>query len=486
MTITANDFLDALDLPSVHPYVIDKNSNLDHSVPKAKEFSISNYFRSVSWDDRKSSKSKRWTKEDECENFPSPPWVRGRQDEVCHRRDYSSSFAEEKYPSNDEVSYSRIINSNAIDSLLEITPCLVAMGRMHMIIWSPLIVLFCLKKLSSSQRRKSQDETVLHTHSTESLSKAMPPLCVRKIESQSQSDNNSQRPKLYNDFLFLPFWKKMPSFSDYLPSPLSSTMNQGKYGRRAGQSTQSAQSSFERILFFSSLIASAMTMLATFSTIFSIEEEPENYHVNAKTSKESLQTSRVKKKEDIPSNLREDKNSTDSIKGYECNINPKTPSSSISGDAASYIAALIFSAFIMTDAMYVYEFSQNYLVALHLFIVLIATKRFGTKTALWMALPISAVAFYIMARQDLNLPNISPGLYFDESNSFISEVVKEWPEEMRTYDDGRGTPWMLTGDTRTGIPFLVNNVFSPKYVRRWVPLPDEEEAVILDIAFPER
>jgi len=465
--------------------VTDQENELKDAVPEVKEFSISNYFRSVTWDDRKSSESKRSSNEGECESFPSPPWARGRQDKVCHRRDYSSSFAEEKYPSNDADAHAGIINSSAIDFLFEIKPCLVAMGRMHIIMWSPLVVLYCLKKLSSSPRRKSQDDSILHTHLKESSSTPIQPVRATKPESQSQADINSQKSKLYNDFLFLPIWKKMPSFSDYLPSPLSSAMNQGKCGRRAGQSAQSNQNSFERILFFSSLIASAMTMLASFSTFFSIEEVHKNNHCISKSSQESLQMNRVKRKEDFPSDSRVEKNLSDSCKVYECNISPKNPSYNISGDVAAYIAALIFSAFIMTDAMYVYEFSQNYLVSLHLFIVLVATKRLGTKAALWMALPISAVAFCIMARQDLNLPNISPGLYFDETNSFISDVVKEWPKEMRTYDDGRGTPWMLTGDTRTGIPFLVNSIFSPKYVRRWVPLPDEEEAVILDIAFPD-
>lgn len=44
---------------------------------------------------------------------------------------------------------------------------------------------------------------------------------------------------------------------------------------------------------------------------------------------------------------------------------------------------------------------------------------------------------------------------------------------------------MITGDTRTGMPFLVNTVPEQTFVRRWVPLPEEKEAVILDIAFPE-
>jgi predicted alpha/beta-fold hydrolase len=46
------------------------------------------------------------------------------------------------------------------------------------------------------------------------------------------------------------------------------------------------------------------------------------------------------------------------------------------------------------------------------------------------------------------------------------------------------TRWMLTGDTRTGLPFLLNKVPTPKYVRVWVPMPHDEEVVAIDISFP--
>ena len=46
------------------------------------------------------------------------------------------------------------------------------------------------------------------------------------------------------------------------------------------------------------------------------------------------------------------------------------------------------------------------------------------------------------------------------------------------------TPYLLTGDSLTGIPFLVNIGPKQDYHRVWAEIPDEDEAVALDIAFP--
>jgi predicted alpha/beta-fold hydrolase len=77
---------------------------------------------------------------------------------------------------------------------------------------------------------------------------------------------------------------------------------------------------------------------------------------------------------------------------------------------------------------------------------------------------------------------IPEGLYYDASNPMISQIVKEWPEQFRTYGSDK-TPWMLTGDARTGLPFLLNLVSSPKWNRLFLPL-EGGEVTALDIAHP--
>jgi hypothetical protein len=144
--------------------------------------------------------------------------------------------------------------------------------------------------------------------------------------------------------------------------------------------------------------------------------------------------------------------------------------SSPTGGYFTYVVALFFSALVMTDPMYVFEFSQAALVMIHLLIITLGMKRLGAKIALYTALPVSAIAFYMIAHQDLNLPTFAPGLYYDESNSLVTTAVSKWPIDKRTYDDGRGTPWMMTGDTRTGLPFMFYKIPEIDFQRRCVYL----------------
>lgn len=77
---------------------------------------------------------------------------------------------------------------------------------------------------------------------------------------------------------------------------------------------------------------------------------------------------------------------------------------------------------------------------------------------------------------------IPEGLYYDSSNNMISKIVQEWPEEFRTYGSEK-TPWMITGDARTGLPFLMNRPPSPEWKRMFLPL-ESREVTALDIATP--
>jgi predicted alpha/beta-fold hydrolase len=70
------------------------------------------------------------------------------------------------------------------------------------------------------------------------------------------------------------------------------------------------------------------------------------------------------------------------------------------------------------------------------------------------------------------------------SNVRSSKIVSHWDESARTYTPETGaTPWLPTGDSRTGIPFLLNKVQPPTWTRVWLPVHDGE-VVALDIAFP--
>ena len=90
-----------------------------------------------------------------------------------------------------------------------------------------------------------------------------------------------------------------------------------------------------------------------------------------------------------------------------------------------------------------------------------------------------------MPNPGLDLPTINEGLYHSSTNAYISSIVNNWPESSRTYNVQNGaTPYLVNGDQRTGIPFLVNKVEEQEHVRVWVQNPYDDEYLALDIAFP--
>ena len=93
------------------------------------------------------------------------------------------------------------------------------------------------------------------------------------------------------------------------------------------------------------------------------------------------------------------------------------------------------------------------------------------------------------------------GLEIIESNAFMANVVENWPDHYWKYTSRKEkndidyvntneelyiqpTPWMFTGDSRTGLSFLLNKVSAPNFVRLWVPVENNTEYVALDVAFP--
>ena len=90
-----------------------------------------------------------------------------------------------------------------------------------------------------------------------------------------------------------------------------------------------------------------------------------------------------------------------------------------------------------------------------------------------------------MPNPGIDLPTINEGLYHSSTNPYISSIVKHWPVESRTYNVKNGaTPYLVNGDQRTGIPFIVNKVEEQEHVRVWVQNPYDLEYIALDIGFP--
>jgi predicted alpha/beta-fold hydrolase len=86
----------------------------------------------------------------------------------------------------------------------------------------------------------------------------------------------------------------------------------------------------------------------------------------------------------------------------------------------------------------------------------------------------------------IDLPTFNDGLYYSKSNNFIQSIISHWPLQSRTYTttNGSATPYLVNGDQRTGIPFIVNKVTPQEYVRVYVQNMYDDEYLALDIAFP--
>jgi hypothetical protein len=159
------------------------------------------------------------------------------------------------------------------------------------------------------------------------------------------------------------------------------------------------------------------------------------------------------------------------------------------------------SVVLLTDTLYILELGPHTGAALLVCSTLLAvraSRRHGlvkTRLAVFGLLVLAIFLSVDIKKGTVSFggdPEDSPhqvqeGLYYDTtSNPLAAGIVKRWPESFRTYTPENGaSSWMPSGDSRTGLPFLLNGKTpSPTWTRVWLPVLDGE-VVALDIAFPE-
>ena len=177
-------------------------------------------------------------------------------------------------------------------------------------------------------------------------------------------------------------------------------------------------------------------------------------------------------------------------------LSPTTKASSRTWIEISCLLSVASSAVLTTDMLYVLEFGPQYGAALFVLSSLLAVLSYRRHkmnfvisflVLLW-ALVAHLVWDHSTGQIQFGGPEVprfvKEGLYCDSSNPLMRRVASEWPIETRTYTREFGaTPWMPTGDARTGLPFLIHSVAAPKWTRVWVPTTDGE-VVALDFSFP--
>lgn len=152
---------------------------------------------------------------------------------------------------------------------------------------------------------------------------------------------------------------------------------------------------------------------------------------------------------------------------------------------------------LLTDTLYVLNNGEVYGVALFVASVVLSIraafryklKRLGILVSVMVLLASHLVFDYetnaITFGDKADEVRVEEGLYYDSSNPLVTSIVQKWPEHYRSYTKANGaTPWMSTGDARTGFPFLANHLPKPEWNRLFLETEDEEY-VSLDICFPE-
>mmetsp|Transcript_2561 Transcript_2561/g.3653 ORF Transcript_2561/g.3653 Transcript_2561/m.3653 type:complete len:622 (+) Transcript_2561:40-1905(+) len=165
------------------------------------------------------------------------------------------------------------------------------------------------------------------------------------------------------------------------------------------------------------------------------------------------------------------------------------------------VVGLASSLVLTTDTFYVHNYGGRQHGASFFLLIAALTIRRGYKFQFYnrhvfvSLVGITVLTAYLIAHSEkvgdgpydhpgIDVPTIQPGFYYSRNNALMMKVAEIWPEHKRTYDENNGTPYLPTGDARTGIPFLINSSQKQIYHRVWVQNKVDHEAVALDIKFP--
>jgi predicted alpha/beta-fold hydrolase len=165
------------------------------------------------------------------------------------------------------------------------------------------------------------------------------------------------------------------------------------------------------------------------------------------------------------------------------------------------------SLILMTDTLYVLQNGSRYGFLLFVASVVLSFRLCWTHnlkaTSLILAALVLLSAHLVTKNENgssihfgdpVDDVDLAEGLYYDSGNSLVSSIAKRWPETFRVYDKDHGaTTWMPTGDSRTGLPFIIHKYRPHEYpiwTRVFLEVQDEKdpvsEYIALDISFPKK
>ena len=168
---------------------------------------------------------------------------------------------------------------------------------------------------------------------------------------------------------------------------------------------------------------------------------------------------------------------------------------------SSTILGLASSAVLLTDSLYVHEYGRSLGLGFFVLLTILSTRTYFRRQLSWAVALILVLIKFVVAicllrsqggptlfdHPGLDIPTtVQEGLHYNVHNPLVASIVNHWPETYRVYTAATGaTPYLPTGDAKTGIPFLINSSPEVTYRRVWANNPEDGEHVALDIAFPD-
>jgi len=160
------------------------------------------------------------------------------------------------------------------------------------------------------------------------------------------------------------------------------------------------------------------------------------------------------------------------------------------------IASITASLVLTTDSLYVYQLGERYgtshLAATSILATTACLRHKLSKVFLVVVL-LWGLTFRLAWDQESHsillggqdMPRtVDEGIYFHAENTLVRTILQHW--DVPTYSVKTGAcPWMPTGDSRTGIPFLIHSANDLNLERLWLPTLDGE-AVRLEVSFPKQ
>jgi predicted alpha/beta-fold hydrolase len=152
------------------------------------------------------------------------------------------------------------------------------------------------------------------------------------------------------------------------------------------------------------------------------------------------------------------------------------------------------SIVLLTDTLYVLEFGPQYGFTLFCLAVVLTwrcmpNRRMRSTIVLMVVLvailTVDTSSWSLVFGEPADHVEISEGLYYHSENTRAQAIAQSWPQNTWDYAKQDATPWIPTGDARTGLPFILNKdrVPNPDWTRVWMPTSDGE-VVALDWSFP--